>query len=257
MTQNSVGEDPTQGILEAERERAVFADHGEVLGAAGYIDPNDQFDNADFLGKRGDTLAVTPAASGFGAIRIGAAWDPRRKKSQSFFGKLLKKTRKVNVDLDLGCLFELKNGQRGAIQAFGNLYGSYDQEPFIQLSGDERTGEARDDDETITINGARWNEIERLLVYIYIYDGARDWGQIAPQIQVRIPGQKPMVVSIASQHRDLGLCAIAGLVNVRGGISLTNHTEYFAGHAEMDRAFGYGLEWADGQKQPVSQRENP
>jgi tellurite resistance protein TerA len=57
-----------------------------------------------------------------------------------------------------------------------------------------------------------------------------------------------MVVTIGSHHKNLGICAIAGLENVRNGIKLTNHTEYFPGHAEMDRAFGYGLEWDNGTK---------
>ena len=72
--------------------------------------------------------------------------------------------------------------------------------------------------------------------------------QVKPQIQVRVPGEKPMVVSLQARKEELALCAVAGLENVRGGIRMTNYLEYFPGHSEMDRAFGFGLEWAEGKK---------
>lgn len=150
--------------------------------------------------------------------------------------------------IDLGCLYEMQDGHRGAIQAFGNQMGFFDQMPFMTLTGDERTGNKDGDDEAIRVNGVMWPKIKRLLVYIYIYKGALDWAMCEPQIQVRVPGQKPMVVTIASHHKHLGICAIAGLENVRDGIKLTNYTEYFPGHTEMDRAFGFGLEWDEGSK---------
>lgn len=62
-------------LLEATRARTSFSGHGKSLGAAGYIDPNDQDMNADFLGRRDDNLSVSPPEGGFGDIRIGAAWD--------------------------------------------------------------------------------------------------------------------------------------------------------------------------------------
>ena len=57
-----------------------------------------------------------------------------------------------------------------------------------------------------------------------------------------------MIVTPDAHMDELAVCAIAMMENVRGGIRLTNHTEYFPGHNEMDRAFGFGLQWADGQK---------
>ncbi len=245
------GVDPLSGMMDMERSRVKFADHGDVLGAAGYVDPNDQDSNADFLGQRGDTLSCNPPAEGFGRIKIGAAWDSRKAQDTGLLGKILGKSNKVRVDLDLGCLYELHNGHRGAVQAFGSLFGGFEQEPYIKLSGDERIGDKTGYDEVLSINGAHWDQIKRVLIYVYIYEGAADWGQVAPQIQVRVPGQKPLVLSLSSHHKHLGLCAIASLENVRNGITLTNHSEYFAGHAEMDRAFGFGLEWADGEKQPL------
>ncbi|MDD3020153.1 MAG: Tellurium resistance protein TerA [Alphaproteobacteria bacterium] len=235
-------------MMEATRGRAEFSGHGRALGAAGYIDPNDQSNNADFLGKRNDTLSVSPPAGGFDEIRIAAAWDNKTVEDQSLLGRLFKRSKAVDIDLDLGILYELKDGTRGAIQAFGDLLGAYNNPPYLSLSGDERTGNVQGDDEFIHLNGKHWPEIKRILIYVYIYQGAYDWAMVRPQIHIRIPDNNPMVVTLSSHQKGLGLCAIAGVDNVRDGMRITNYTEYFPGHAEMDRAFGYGIEWVGGHK---------
>ena len=142
----------------------------------------------------------------------------------------------------------MQDGTRGAIQAFGEKFGEYDKPPFISLSGDERTGDADGHDEFILVNGEHWKDIKRILVYIYIYEGAARWSQIKPQLVVDVPGENDLYVTLGAHNDALDLCAVGGLENVRGGIKLTNYTEYFPGHLEMDRAFGYGLEWGEGHK---------
>ena len=44
------------------------------------------------------------------------------------------------VDLDLACMFRLKSGQQGVIQALGNSCGSGSSLPFIYLEQDDRSG---------------------------------------------------------------------------------------------------------------------
>lgn len=247
ITHNVAGS--AASIEEATKYRASFSGHGKSLGAAGYIDPHDQSGNVDFLGKRGDTLSISPPAEGFGDILIGAAWDHRVEKDTSFLGKLLRHKKSADIDLDLGILYELHDGRRGVVQAFGEMMGAYERAPYISLSGDERTGKTPGEDEFMHLNGAHWPDIKRVLVYIYIYKGALDWGSVTPQVHIRIPGSKPMVVTLSSHQKGLGLCAIAGIENVRNGLRVTNYTEYFPGHAEMDRAFGFGIEWEEGSKE--------
>ena len=240
-------------LEDASRSRVGFSGHGSAKGAAGYIDPNDQDINVDFLGRRDDNLSISPPADGFKDIRIAAAWDNQMVADQSFIGKLLKKTRPADVDLDLGILYEMQDGTKGAIQAFGETMGNYNTPPYLSLSGDERSGDSQGDDEFIHLNGKEWPKFKRLLIYVYIYKGVMDWAQVKPQIHLRIPNEKQMVVTLSSHHKGLGLCAIAGIENVRNGMKITNHTEYFPGHAEMDRAFGFGIEWTNGEKQPFSE----
>lgn len=242
-------------IVNATKSRASFSTHTKSLGAAGFISPYDEDQSGSFLSKSGDTAIVNPPKGGMPNFEIGVAWDnvePIKPTKQGFLNKLLGTKEKIKshdgVDLDIGCLYELKNGKRGAIQAFGELFGTLEEEPFITLSGDERTGEAEGEDEMITINGTKWGEIKRLVIYIYIYSGASNWDTVKPQIQVRVPNEKPMVVSLSAKREELALCAVAGLENIRQGIKMTNYLEYFPGHAEMDRAFSFGLEWDDGVK---------
>lgn len=245
-------------ILEATRSRASFSKHGKSKGAAGFISPNDDQQPADFLSKSGQTAIVNPTKQGIANFEIGVAWDNVAEKSvpkkkTSFFQKLLGSENtptkhKHGVDLDLGCLYELQNGKRGAIQGFGNNFGDLENAPYIQLSHDERTGEAEGEDELIAVNGTKWDEIKRIVIYIYIYDGADSWATVKPQIQVRVPEEKPMIVSLGAKKQELSVCAVAGLENIRGGIKMTNYLEYFPGHISMDRAFGFGLSWEDGQK---------
>lgn len=238
----------SQGSLaEASRSRVRFSGHGKAKGAGGYKVIVEDAD-CEFLSQSGQTSVINPREDGFGLIRIGAAWDNVAVEKAGFFDKLFKKATRQGVDIDLGCLYELEDGSRGCVQAFGNMLGAFDEAPYIALSGDERTGNAEGDDEFIRIDGKNWNKIKRVLIYVYIYNGAGNWADIKPQIQLSVPGEHPMVVSPDVHISELAVCAIAMVENIRGGIRLTNHTEYFPGHAEMDRAFGFGIEWADGRK---------
>ncbi len=134
------------------------------------------------------------------------------------------------------------------MQAFGELFGSLDEEPFIFITGDERTGNTEGADESMIINGSKWPEIKRILVYMYIYDGVPDWKTLKPEVFIDIPGDEDLKMTPHVEKSELAICAVGMLENERNGIRLTNHSEYFPGHPEMDRAFGFGMEWEDGAK---------
>ncbi|MBX2834183.1 MAG: TerD family protein [Micavibrio sp.] len=238
-------------LAEASRSRANFSGHGGALGAAGYRDIANNAANCEFLNEPGASIALSPGAEGFETMMIGVAWDQIVQKDEGLMGKLFGAKKTQNIDLDLGCLYELQDGTRGAVQAFGEKFGHYETSPFMRLSGDERKGDAKGHDEYILVNGRKWSEIKRILVYIYIYEGAYRWSEITPQIILDVPGENDLVVTLQAHNDALALCAVGGLENIRGGIKLTNYTEYFPGHEEMDRAFGYGLEWGEGQKTPL------
>ncbi len=246
-------ENSQNSILEANRERVARSRHGG-LGTEGYISQYDGHQSGAFLSKAGDVAIINPPKTGnLPDFNIGVAWDNVAVENETgFFRKFFKKNIvKAGVDLDLGCLYELKNGFRGGMQAFGNQHGALEDAPYIFLSGDERRGDKAGQDESITVNGDKWSEIERILIYVYIYKGAQNWAAVRPQIQVRVPGEQPMIVTLNAQKTYMSVCAVAGIESVRGGIKLTSYLEYFPGHAEMDRAFGFGLPWENGEKDPL------
>lgn len=236
-------------IEEANRDRAVRSRYGG-LGQAGYISDKDSDQASAFLSSPGEVAIVNPPEGGLPNFEIAVAWDNVEvTEAKGLLHKFFKKkVLKKGVDLDLGCLYRKKNGLRGGLQAFGSQHGSLSEQPYIALSGDERTGDREGPDETIHINGAHWNEFERVLIYVYIYKGAENWQTVRPQVQVKVPGEQPMVVTLNTAKTEMAVCAVAMLENIRGGIRLTSCLEYFPGHQSMDRAFGFGLEWEAGSK---------
>lgn len=238
----------SQDALKTATESSLsFSGHGDALGAAGKRVLNYDPDNSELLSHHGQNIAISPGPEGFEEILIGVEWNVISKARGGLLGKLLKPKTKP-VDLDIGCLYELEDGSRGVIQAFGKDFGAYNKPPFIFLTGDERSGEADGHDEVIHINGEHWSAIKRILVYLYIYDGAKSWKEVNPRLIIDVPGNEDLVVTLEDSDATLPICAIGGLEQIRGGIKLTNYTEYFPGHAEMDRAFGYGIQWTDGKK---------
>ncbi len=239
----------TDSMSEASRNRAEYSGHGNAKGAAGYRPDNEEHIE-NMLNGFGETLVVQKPEAGFDDIVIGASWDNIEvEQASGLFGKFFKKVTKQGIDIDLGCLYELQDGSRGCLQAFGDMYGEYDNAPYIHLSGDERTGDKEGDDEGMHINGTQWSQIKRLVVYVYIYSGGDfNWETIRPKVTIRIPGEQPLVITPAIKKTDLPVCAVASIENEREAIKFTNFGEYFPGHAELDRAYGFGLSWDDGSK---------
>lgn len=241
-----------RSLIAATRSRAKFSGHGNAKGAAGHNVEYALRSDCDILMKSGETMALNAPPSGFGDIEIGAVWDSIRVKRQDMLGKILSLKQERNVDLDLGCLYELNSGERGVIQAFGGHYGSLKSSPYIALSGDERTGKKSGYDEKIIISGEHWQEIKRVIVYVYIYEGIAEWAQVKPEIHILAVDKKPMIVSLSTHYEELNLCVISGIERVRSGMRITNFTEYFPGHSEMDRAYGFGIKWEQGSKPPAT-----
>ena len=108
--------------------------------------------------------------AGLGEILVNLNWNARPVK-KGLFGML---GGGQGIDLDLGCLFELKDGQKVAVQALGNAFGSLRQPPFIALDGDDRTG-AVTTGENLRIDGNKIAIFKRILVYTFIYEGVANW----------------------------------------------------------------------------------
>ena len=81
---------------------------------------------------KGNKVNLQKSAKGLGEILIYLNWN-----SQPASGGFLKSLLGGNkgIDLDLGCLYELNDGTKGAVQALGNSFGSLKEAPYIMLDG--------------------------------------------------------------------------------------------------------------------------
>ena len=188
--------------------------------------------------KKGQKVNLKKKVS-IGEILINLNWDQPKKR-------FLFAPRPI--DLDLGCLYELKNGRKGTVQALGKAFGNLNAEPWIALDGDDRTG-ASAEGENLRINGAKIPDIKRVLVYTFIYEGAANWQTANGVVTVRYPGNEDIIVRMDEYNNARRMCAIALLENNGDdGFSVEKQVTFFDGHAQMDKAYGWGLRWVPGRK---------
>ncbi|MBW7456055.1 TerD family protein, partial [Paenibacillus sepulcri] len=193
------------------------------------------------LKKKGDTINLKKSAGGLGEILINLNWNQKKSKT-GLFG------RSKGVDLDLACLFELKNGDKGVVQALGSSFGSLDRPPFIALDGDDRTGTVSTG-ENMRINGARIADIKRIVVFTFIYEGVKNWSDADGVITIKQAGGPEIVVHMNEHDNSKGMCAIAMITNVNNEtFSIERLVQFFNGHREVDEAYSWGLRWKAGSK---------
>jgi tellurite resistance protein TerA len=196
------------------------------------------------LDKTRASVSLEKTSAGFGEIRVNLNWN---RRSESKGGGFFSMKKSNAIDLDVGCLFELQDGHKGAVQALGNSFGSLNTEPFIKLMGDDRTGSVSDG-EWLHINGAHWGKIRRILVYAFIYEGAPNWKETDGVVTIHAPGQPPIEVRLNEEGGRQGMCAIALLENDNGAVKVTRRVDFHNGHSNMDKAYGWGMRWAAGSK---------
>ena len=182
--------------------------------------------------------------SGLGEILINLNWNTKPAKKGLFgvFGG------GQGIDLDLGCLFELKDGQKGAVQALGNAFGSLQHLPFIALDGDDRTG-AVTTGENLRIDGNKIALFKRILVYTFIYEGVANWQQADAVVTIKYPGAEDLVVKMDSYNSNDVMCGLALLENVNDEtFSVEKIVQFYPGHQALDSAFHWGMRWQAGRK---------
>ena len=178
-----------------------------------------------------------------GEILINLNWSqPPAKK---FLGLTLPQQ---SIDLDLGCLYEMKDGHKGCVQALGNAFGSLKNFPFIALDGDDRSG-AASDGENLRVNGAHIADFKRILIYTFIYEGVANWKSADGIVTVKCPGSEDLIVRMDEYSTSQRMCAIAMLENSNNQtFSIEKLIKFYDGHSQMDRAFGWGMSWTPGRK---------
>lgn len=193
--------------------------------------------------EKGQKVSLTKKTSGgLGEILVNLNWNTGKK---GFLSSLLGSS---GIDLDLGCLYELKDGRKGAVQALGNAFGSLQYPPFISLDGDDRTGAAAAG-ENLRINGDKVAEIRRILVYTFIYEGIANWKQADAVVTIKYPGAEDIVVRMDEFNSKDIMCGLVLFENRDDEtFSVEKIVRFFQGHQELDRAFGWGMNWKPGRK---------
>ncbi|OMD48456.1 tellurium resistance protein TerA [Paenibacillus borealis] len=195
--------------------------------------------NTILLKKRGEMINLQKGTESLGEILINLNWY--QKKSSGWFGS-------KGIDLDLGCLFELKNGIKGSVQALGESFGSLNRPPYISLDGDDRTGSIATG-ENLRINGHYLSEISRIVIFAFIYEGITNWSEADAVVTIKQQSGPEIEVRLDEHNNNKGMCAIAMIRNQNDDtFSVERLVEYFGGHQELDQHYNWNLRWEAGSK---------
>lgn len=149
------------------------------------------------------------------------------------------------IDLDLACMYRLKDGRSSVIQALGNSFGSANQPPYILLDQDDRTGAASGGENM-------WFYKPELLdfavVFAYIYEGTPNWKNTGATVTLKQQGSPDIVIKIDNRNDRDRFCVIASLTGTSGELEVRREEKFFRGHREVDQAYGFGFIWREGRK---------
>ena len=197
------------------------------------------------LTKSAPSVSLAKGSGASGRMRVNLSWNPRPEGTGGggFFKKLTGGDK--GIDLDLGCLYELTSGKKGVVQALGNSFGALDRPPYVLLDGDDRSGGGG---ENLSINLDKLNDIRRILVFAFIYEGVPAWDKADGVVTLYPQGAAPIEVRLdeASGSR---MCALALLENRGGQLVVNREVRYINGAQDaLDRAYGWGMDWSPGRK---------
>ncbi len=187
-------------------------------------------------------LQKSSPSTGLGEILVNLNWNSKPVNQGLFSG------RNSGIDLDLGCLFELNDGRKGAVQALGNAFGSLIYPPFIALDGDDRTGNSIGG-ENLRINGNMISQIRRILVYTFIYEGIANWQQADAVVTIRYPSAEDIIIKMDTYNSSQTMCGLALFQNVNNQtFSVEKIVQFYQNHQALDQAFGWNMRWTTGRK---------
>lgn len=197
------------------------------------------------LTKSSPRLDLTKSGIAGGVFRVNLNWNRAFTSRPSGLAGLFSFNR--GIDLDLAAYVRLRNGEQTIVQALGERFGALDKPPFVQLMGDDRTGN-REEGEWLHINGDRLDELAEILVFAFIYAGAPNWNATDAVVRLDIPGQPKIETRLSDGNEPLPMCAVARILHDGGKLCIERLDRYFRGHEDMDRFFGWGFTWRAGWK---------
>ncbi|WP_433547852.1 TerD family protein [Streptomyces sp. CA-294286] len=241
-----------QGVLGGLQPRSAQFDSGSAAT------------NSIELTKRHPAVSLSKQGADTGSLRVNLSWrmrtsdiGGRQKHSGSLLGRPFKFFQPetvqahtqgvVNVDLDLGCLYELRDGTKGVVQPLGGFFGDMNGPPYVKLSGDDRFGAPSG--ETVFINLDHREQIKRLLVFVYIYDQTPAFDRTQAVVTL-YPSNGPRIeIPLDERAPQARSCAVFTIENGKDGLTVRREVKFVYGfQAELDRLYGWGLQWGRGYK---------
>ncbi|MBC8014806.1 MAG: tellurium resistance protein [Sporomusaceae bacterium] len=191
------------------------------------------------LAKSGDSHTINLTKK-TGEFLVNLNWNSS-VETKGLFGFLSKST----LDLDLGCMYRLKDGTQGVIQALGNSFGSVSSHPYISLDKDDRTGQSSDGE---NLRLTKLELVDFVVVYAFIYEGAPNWDSAKGVVTVKQQDGADIVIKLDNPEKGKIMCGLIKVQNKEGKVIVTKLEQYFGGHKELDKAFGFGFNWTAGSK---------
>ncbi|MET7366021.1 tellurium resistance protein TerA [Streptomyces sp. NPDC005566] len=161
----------------------------------------------------------------------------------------------ADADVNLCCLVSFKDGTARVVQALADAHGSLTEWPYIALDHDDRTGDSSDG-ETLRVDLGRGALFDRLLFFVYIYEGAADFRRLGAAVTVTSPDDPGCRILLDDSPEGAVACAIALIAPDDRGITVRREVRWFTDlpgvilHEQIDRAYGFGLDWTPAAKPP-------
>jgi tellurite resistance protein TerA len=147
-------------------------------------------------------------------------------------------------DPDIGAMCKTVGQAPYVVQALGHTFGCLGKPPFAVLDKDDRHG----GQETLRINLARADQIERILVYGTIYRGG-NWNNVGDaRVTVRHPRHEEYIIDLSkSSARSVGLVDFR---SQNGSLVMTRLEDFINGtEPDIDRFYSFpGISWKSGRK---------
>lgn len=175
-------------------------------------------------------------------IHVNLNWDKGGGTRKGLFGLPMAV---AASDLDLGCMYVMKDGEMGAIQALGNRFGSDRFAPYIMLDKDDRSGQSSDGENLYIL---RPELIQQVLVFAFIYEGTSDFTSVNGRLNIKDAGGNEIAIRLNNPDARRTFCAIAMFENVGGNVEVSKEERYFQGHQDCDEHYGFGFRWTAGSK---------
>jgi tellurite resistance protein TerA len=197
------------------------------------------------LTKSAPSVSLSKQGGG-GRLHVNLNWSSTPAGGGGLIRRLLGGG--AGIDLDLAALYELRNGNKGVVQALGNTFGNFERPPFVVLDADDRTGSAVGG-ENIYVNLAKASEIRRILIFTFIYEGVASFDQANAVVTLTPAKGAPIEVRLDERAGGARMCAIAMLTNDGAGdFTVSREVRYVPGHRELDALYHWGLQWTPGHK---------